>query len=182
MADAAPPDPIIQLEQDHRMALSLVGAVLRETGDVRRDALRNLVSELSVHAAVEEMAVYPAIRTAFSTGDQWVDADLADHQAMKETLARLDGADPDDPQVAADVEALGTALEAHVADEEVQLTELRGRLSPQQFTEMAEAVQKARASAPTRPHPNAPNSGLGATVAGGAASLVDKARDALRRD
>jgi len=28
MADAAPSDPIIQLEQDHRLALSLVGAVL----------------------------------------------------------------------------------------------------------------------------------------------------------
>lgn len=182
MADAAPSDPIMQLEQDHRMALSLVGAVRRETGDVRRDALRQLVKELSAHAAVEEMAVYPAIRTAFSTGDEMVDADLADHQAMKEVLARLDGADPDDPQVTEDVSALGTALEAHVTDEEVQLTELRGRLSPQQFTEMAEAAEKARSAAPTHPHPNAPDSGLGASVAGGAASLVDKARDALRRD
>lgn len=182
MADAAPSDPIIQLEQDHRQVLSLVGTVLRETGDVRRDALRALVKELSVHAAVEEMAVYPAIRKAFSTGDQWVDADLADHQAMKEILVRLDGADPDDPNVATDAEALGTALEAHVSEEEVQLTELRGRLSPQLFTEMAEAAEKARASAPTHPHPNAPSGGLGATVAGGAASLVDKARDAIRRD
>ena len=182
MADAVPSDPIAQLEQDHRMAMSLVGAVRRETGDVRRDALRQLVSELSVHAAVEEMVVYPAIRSAFSTGDEWVDTDLAEHQAMKEILARLDGADPDDPQVTEDVTALGTALEAHVTGEEVQLTELRGRLSPQQFTEMAEAAEQARATAPTRPHPNAPDSGLGATVAGGAASLVDKARDALRKD
>ena len=182
MADAAPSDPITQLEQDHRMALSLVGTVLRETGDARRDALRQLVKECSVHAAVEEMAVYPAIRRAFSTGDEWVDADLAEHQAMKEILDRLDGADSDDQSVDADVEALGTALEGHITNEEVQLTELRGRLSPQLFTEMAEAAEKARSTAPTRPHPNAPSGGLGATVAGGAASLVDKARDALRRD
>ena len=182
MADAAPSDPIVQLEQDHRLALSLVGAVLRETGDVRRDALRQLVKELSVHAAVEEMAIYPAIRKAFSTGDEWVDTDLAEHQSMKEILARLDDADPEDPSVDADVEALGTALEEHVTTEEVQLTELRGRLSPQLFTEMAEAAEKARSTAPTRPHPNAPSGGVGATVAGGAASLVDKARDALRRD
>ncbi len=182
MADAVPSDPIVQLEQDHRMALSLVGAIRRETGDVRRDALRQLVKELSVHAAVEEMVVYPAIRGAFSTGDEWVEADLADHQAMKEILARLDGADADDPQVTEDVTALGTSLEAHISEEEVQLTELRGRLSPQEFTEMAEAAEKARAAAPTHPHPKAPDSGLGATVAGGAAGLVDKARDALRRD
>lgn len=182
MADAVPSDPIVQLEQDHRRALSLVGAIRRETGDVRRDALRQLVRELSVHAAVEEMVIYPAIRTSFSTGDEWVEADLADHRAMKEILARLDGADPDDPQVTEDVSALGTALEAHVAEEQLQLTELRGRLSPQEFTEMAEAAEKARESAPTRPHPNAPDSGPGATVVGGAAGLVDKARDALRRD
>ncbi len=182
MADAVPTDPIVQLEQDHRMALSLVGTVRRETGDVRRDALRQLVKELSVHASVEEMVIYPAIRRAFSTGDQWVDADLADHQAMKEILVRLDRADPDDDSVTTDIEALGTALEAHVSEEEVQLTELRGRLSPQLFTEMAEAAEKARATAPTRPHPHAPSEGLGATVAGGAASLVDKARDALRRE
>lgn len=107
-----------------------MGTILWETGDVR-DALRELVKELSVHAAVEEMAVYPAIRRAFSTGDEWVDADLADHQAMKEILARLDGADPEDPSVDADIETLGTVIESHVADEEIQLTELRGRLSPQ---------------------------------------------------
>ena len=182
MADAVPTDPIIQLEQDHRLMLSLAGAVRREEGDARRDALRQLVQEASVHAAVEEMVVYPAIRSNFSTGDEWVDADLADHKAMKEILARLDGADPEDPEVVTDVEALGTALESHVADEEMQLTELRGRMSPQDFTEMAEAAEAARSSAPTRPHPHAPDSGLGATVAGGAASLVDKARDALRRD
>ena len=135
-----------------------------------------------MHAAVEEMAVYPAIRRAFSTGNEWVDADLADHQAMKETLARLDDADPQDPSVDADVEALGTAIEGHITTEEVQLTELRGRLSPQLFTEMAEAAAKARSAAPTRPHPNAPSGGVGATVVGGAAALVDKARDALRRD
>lgn len=182
MADAAPNDPIIQLEQDHRLALSLAGTVRREDGDARRDALRELVKELSVHASVEEMVIYPAIRSNFSVGDEWVDDDLAEHQAMKEILVRLDGADPDDPQVLTDVEALGTALEAHVSHEEMQLTELRGRMSPQDFTAMAEAAEKARAAAPTRPHPNAPDSGPGATVAGGAAALLDKARDALRRD
>ena len=182
MAEAAPTDPIVQLEQDHRLALALIGTVRRESGDVRRDALRQLVKELSVHAAVEEMVIYPAIRRSFSSGDEWVDADLADHQAMKEILVRLDRADADDPEVTTDVEALGTAMEAHVTDEEVQLTELRGRMSPQDFTEMAEAAEKARAAAPTRPHPHAPDGGIGATVAGGAAALVDKARDALRRD
>ncbi len=182
MADAVPTDPVTQLMQDHRQALSLVGAVTRETGDIRRDALRELVREMSVHAAVEEMAIYPAMRQAFPNGDEIVEADLADHQAMKEILARLDSADPDDPAVTADAQALGTAIESHITDEELQLAELRENLPPQSFTEMAEAAEKARSAAPTRPHPNAPNSGIGATVAGGAASLVDKARDALRRD
>lgn len=182
MADAVPTDPIVQLQQDHRTTLSLIGTVRRETGEVRRDALRELVRELSVHAAVEEMAIYPVMRREFSNGDELVDADLADHKEMKEILARLDGADPDDPQVTSDVEALGTAFESHVQDEELQLAELRGSMAPVAYTEMAEAAEKARATGPTRPHPNAPDSGLGATVAGGAASLVDKARDALRRD
>ncbi len=182
MSDVAPTDPITHLMQDHREALSLVGTVRRETGETRRDALRELVRGLSVHAAVEEMVIYPAMRRAFPNGDEIVDADLADHQEMKEILARLDGAEPDDPEISADVEALGNALEAHVNDEELQLAELRDSMQPVEYTEMAAAAEKARSAAPTRPHPKAPDSGIGATVAGAAASLVDKARDALRRD
>jgi hypothetical protein len=182
MTDVTPTDPVAQLMQDHRTALSLVGTVRRETGEVRTEALRELVRQLSIHAAVEEMAVYPAMRRAFPNGDEIVDADLADHQQMKEILARLDKADPEDAQVTADVEALGTALEAHVTDEELQLAELRESLPPQAYTELGQAAEKARSAAPTRPHPHAPDGGLGATVAGGAASLVDKARDAMRRD
>lgn len=59
-------------------------------------ALKDIVRELSIHVAVEEQALYPAMRPSLPNGDEKVDHAIDEHQQVKEILVELDGADPED--------------------------------------------------------------------------------------
>ncbi|HLH47611.1 MAG TPA: hypothetical protein VKV25_10650, partial [Acidimicrobiales bacterium] len=52
-------------------------------------------------------------------------------------------------------------------------------LSHEELQELGEQIERAKAAAPTHPHPQSPNTGAGATIAGAAAGLMDKAKDAI---
>lgn len=177
-----PEDPITALMDDHRRVDELFAAFQSSSGDEARDVLQEIVRELSTHAAVEEQALYPAMRQALAGGDEKVDHAIDEHQQVKETLDELDGADPGGEDVASQVSALAASVQKHVSEEEEELfPALRDALGPAGLTEMALLAEKARGAAPTRPHPHAPTSGAAQAVAGTVAGVVDKARDAARR-
>ena len=177
-----PEDPITALVDDHRRAEALFAEFQSSSGVEARDILQDIVRELSIHAAVEEQAVYPAMRQALPNGDEMADHAIDEHQQVKETLAELDGADTEDQEVASRVRALAASVEKHVSEEEKELfPALRDGLGPAALTEMALLAEKARGAAPTRPHPHAPSSGAAQAVAGTVAGVVDKARDTARR-
>ena len=175
-------DPIHQLQNDHREVESLYRQFENGSVDFRTEVLRKIVRELSVHAAVEEQVVYPVMRRYLPDGDAKVEKSISDHQAMKEILKSLDGASADEEGVPRTLQMVMADLRSHVMEEEHELFPLlRKHVPPLQYTEMATAMQVAREGAPTRPHPNAPASnGPAAAVAGAAASIIDKARDAVR--
>ena len=175
-------DPIRQLQNDHREVESLFQQFQTGSVDFRTEVLRKIVRELSIHGAIEEQVVYPAMRRYLEDGDAKVEHSIADHQAMKEILKSLDGASADEEGVPRTLQMLMADVRSHVQEEENELLpQLRTNMPPVQYTEMATAMQVARQAAPTRPHPKAPaSSGPAAAVAGAAASIIDKARDAVR--
>lgn len=116
-----PQDPLTQLEHDHRRIEALYSKFRSAAGEERRSVLQEMVRGLSVHAAVEEQVVYPAMRQALPDGDQKVDHAIEEHRRVKEMLADLDGANPDDEAVAAQVRDLMAEVKAHVAEEEEDL-------------------------------------------------------------
>lgn len=176
-----PPDPITQLEKDHREVDALYARFKTSSGDAKREVLDAIVRELSVHAIVEEQAVYPVMRACLPDGDAMVEHAIEEHQRVEEMLAEVDGKDPDDPQIDAMVREMIRDVVAHVAEEEKDLfPQLRQLAGPDAYTEMAAKAEKVRATAPTRPHPHAPNEGAGQAVAGAVAGAVDRARDKVR--
>jgi hypothetical protein len=71
-------------------------------------------------------------------------------------------------------------LRHHVDDEESdQFPQLREHLSREKLVELREQVERAKKLAPTRPHPDAPNSELFHKLVGPGVGLVDRARDKL---
>lgn len=151
-------------------------------GDARSELVAGVVRELSVHAAIEEQVLYPAMRKALPGGDHLVHEAIEEHQQVKETLAaieRAESAAERDPHL---VSLIGN-VRHHVEEEEVELfPKLRASITTAELQEMGAKLAAAKKLAPTRPHPHAPNTPPGNLVGGVAAAVIDKARDALKRD
>jgi hemerythrin superfamily protein len=177
------PDAIQLLTADHtdveQLFLQIESSPAGEAGD---DIVGNVVRELSVHAAIEEQVLYPAMRKALPDGETLVQEAIDEHQEVKETLAAIERA-----TTAAERRRLLDGLIAdvrhHVEEEETELfPKLRASVASQELQDMGTKLAAAKKVAPTHPHPNAPNTPPGNVVAGAAAAVMDRARDALKRD
>jgi hemerythrin superfamily protein len=183
-ADPAPtakPDALAILVRDHKEVDELFDELGRsdETSAVQRkgELLSTMIEALSVHAAVEEQVVYPVMRT---DGEAKVRHAIADHQNVKERLADLEALAPLDPAVLPAVKVLADEVRAHVAEEENDLfPRLAQALDESALQEMGRAIEQARKTAPTRPHPEASDEPPANAVADVVAGAVDRVRDLL---
>ncbi|BDG02794.1 hemerythrin domain-containing protein [Anaeromyxobacter oryzae] len=176
-------DPIQLIQKDHREVETLFKAFERAARDGRRREqariVRDLVRELSVHAAVEEELVYPALRAAGVEDD--VLGALEEHHAAKLTLSELEALGPGAERFEAKVRVLATEVRHHVAEEERELLpRLRRAIDAAKLRELGDALVEAKRAAPTRPHPAAPDTPPANVVANALAALLDRARDTLR--
>jgi hemerythrin-like domain-containing protein len=137
-----------------------------------------VIRALSVHAAVEEQVLYPAVRKQLPDGEQQADHAIEEHQEVKETLAELEKVGASAPEATQLLHNLMSSVRNHVREEENDMfPRLRASLSANELEEMRDAVVKAKESAPTHPHPKAPSTPPGNIVAGAVARVVDKIRD-----
>jgi hemerythrin superfamily protein len=140
-----------------------------------------IVTELSVHAAVEEQVFYPDVKRRVPGSKRLVDRGLREHQELKETLARLQRMNPDSPAFDTVMRKVIADVSDHVKEEERDLfPKVRNAMSNQELTDMAALMRSAKRAAPTRPHPHAPSTPPGNIIVGAAAAVVDTARDAVR--
>jgi hemerythrin-like domain-containing protein len=174
-------DVVDVLSSDHREFLELVDQIKVTTGGKeRRDLADTLISELVRHAVAEEMFVYPAMRRHLPNGDEAVEHDTQEHKELEVTMKRLEAVDTNGLEFGQLLTELETVLRDHVADEETeQFPQLRARIPREDLVEMAGRVEAAKAVAPTRPHPLAPNNQVFHMVVGPGVGLVDRLRDKL---
>jgi len=184
MAQQQPPtttDGLDVLIDDHRTADRLFTQLT--AGSAETDVVQEIIQELSVHAAVEEQVLYPLVRREVPGGEDLAEHSLEEHQEVKDTLATIESLDPSSPQRGQLLQQLVSSVREHVDEEENDLfPRLRASVPAEQLQQMAGAIEKAKTMAPTHPHPKAPSTPPGNVVAGAAAAVMDKARDALRRD
>ena len=184
MSDATTePDAIELLTADHAEVEQLFRQIESlPQGEARDEVVSSVIRELSVHAAIEEQVLYPVMRKELPDGDTLVQQAIEEHQLAKETLARIEGAGSPaerDPQL---VSLIGN-VRHHVDEEETELfPKLRASVTSAHMKEMGSKLASAKKLAPTHPHPKAPNTPPGNIVGGVAAGVIDKARDALKRD
>jgi hemerythrin superfamily protein len=173
------------IRADHRVVASLMKELAAGQGDTAEIRGR-IVKELSMHSAAEEQVVYPMLLNGDADGQ---DGELAnrhardEHADIKRALLDLDRCDPNDADFMATLGRLRGAVEHHVADEEsTVLPLLRRIIGDQEMAKLGDRFETAKKTAPTRPHPHAPDSPPGNMVAGTAAAVADRARDAMDRD
>lgn len=178
-------DALELLKSDHReieQYFEMMEAA-RQTGSVdeQRHVAQSVVHGLSIHAVAEEELVYPLMRKVLDDGDSLVEDALEEHQRAKELLDTIDGGDPASPEVGQAWDELVPLIKHHVQDEEGEdFPKLLAAVGQERLYELGDKLAKAKATAPTHPHPHAPNTPPGNMVAGPVAAVIDRVRDALR--
>ena len=175
-------DAIELLEHDHRM----VEQLFRDYGAAasvsqRRGVAEILIRELSKHAALEELTVYPFAKRLLPEGSVDVGEHLSEHMAVKKTLTALDALPEGDGQEAALVGELQREIAHHVAEEESRFfPALRAAVDDRALTELGAQLDQAKKVAPTRPHPAAPDEPPALAFAAPIAAIYDRLRDRMQ--
>jgi hemerythrin superfamily protein len=144
------------------------------------DLGQRVITMLSQHDAIETQLLYPALRETGDRGDQLADHSLEEHQTVRELLKAADGDLGNTTGWASLTEAMTNVIE-HVGEEESQIFPLLRTAGQDELYDLGDMMEKAMKVAPTHPHPTTPNNPLGATIMGGAAGVIDRVRDALKK-
>ena len=149
------------LKQDHQNVEALFRRFEQAGEDDHQEKQRvasKVIEQLSTHAAVEELVLYPAVRRELPEETPLVLEALEEHHLVKLSLAELDRLRPQDERFTAKMTVLIESVRHHVEEEEEELfPKIREALSVQQLEELGEAMEKAKETAPTRPHPRQPD-------------------------
>lgn len=175
-------DAIELLCHDHRMVEQLFRDYQAAATDAqRRGVVEIIVRELSKHAALEELMLYPLAKKVLRDGQQEIDEHLTEHMSVKKTLVALDGLAAGDERTDALMAELQQAIEQHVLEEEGELMpKLRKVLDEQALQELGQELDKGKQTAPTRPHPAAPDKPPLLTLAAPVAAIYDRLRDRVQ--
>ena len=146
--------------------------------DRRQNILREIIRNLSAHAAAEEQVLYPVVASELPDGPRLANDARAEHQAVKEALDALARTPVEDAEFDRRLEAIVLDVRHHVAKEEGEIFEkLRGWLGRERLKALGDAFAAAQRFAPTRPHPMLPNKPPFNTLSAPAAAAVDRVLD-----
>jgi hemerythrin superfamily protein len=173
------PDLIEHLTSEHRQVEQMWSELQQahaSRASGQEELGREIVKALSQHDALELQLLYPALERVGDAGMS--EHGKEEHAEIRRLLDDVDGKDPADEGIFGVFTEIMADVDAHVADEEASMfPRLRAGLSAEELLDLGRRSEKAEALAPTHPHPTTPDGKVGATVVGGMAGMVDKARD-----
>lgn len=176
-------DAITLLKQDHQAVEKLFKQFERAGDDAhveKRRLVDQMIEELSKHASVEEQLFYPVARAAVPDTEDVALESLEEHHIVKWVLSELDGMDPKAERFDAKVTVLMENVRHHVEEEEDEFfPKVRDELGRKALGELGDAMERAKAVAPTHPHPRAPDTPPGNLVVGTAAGVADRVGDTV---
>jgi hemerythrin superfamily protein len=168
------------LGADHREVKSMLSQLSGGGSQDRKKLAEKLVMEESKHEAVEEMYFWPAVRESVSDGDQLAEKAVRQEDEGKQILDDLDKAGGNSAEFEELISTFTKAAMEHIAFEEDRVWPgLRSALDAQAREQLGTKIEQAKKTAPTRPHPHAPDSPGSLKTAGAAAAAADKVRDKL---
>ena len=175
-------DAITLLKNDHKTVSGLFRQ-FEKLGDdattAKREVVDKIIKELSVHAVIEEVVFYPAVKGLSDDLEDHVLESLEEHHVVKWMLSELESLDATHERFDAKVTVLIENVRHHVEEEETEFfPEVREKLGRKTLAEIGDLLDQAKSAVPTHPHPRAPDEPPGNAIAGMVAGLIDRARDA----
>ncbi len=178
MAAADSTDIVTALKKDHESIEEHLAAVQRADDAGRPAAFRELTELLVRHEMAEEMVLYPALRD-LPGGAPVADARIAEQAEAESRLSELERFRCDTTEFLTTFAQLQKSVLEHAGLEEKHVFPLLEGLAEGARSHLGGRYVSARASAPTHPHPSAPDTPPGNRLAGPVAALFDRMRDAL---
>ncbi len=174
-------DVVDYLRSQHQTIRELFTQTLDAPDAATRDeAFTRLRTMLAVHETAEEMVVHPRVRRKIDGGEEIVKERLAEEHDAKVLLRDIEDLPRDSAEFSKALIHLQAAVLKHAeAEEELEFTKLESELQQDELAKLADAVEVAERIAPTYPHPGV-ESAAANFAAGPFASVLDRARDALR--
>jgi len=176
-------DAITLLKNDHKTVEQLFKR-FEKAGDrafvQKRQIVDRIIEELSVHAAVEEQVFYPAASATVPDSEDIALESVEEHHVVKILLDELEKMDPHDERFDAKVTVLIENVRHHVEEEETEFfPKVREELGRNDLNEVGDAMVEAKKTAPTHPHPMAPDTPPGNVAAGLVAGIQDRVGDVV---
>lgn len=174
-------DVVRILMDQHARIRDLFEQVRNATGKRQREAFGELRQLLAAHEAAEEMIVRPLTRAA-AGGRCIASARNHEEHMASHLLADLEGMDLPSPEFSAGLTEFESKVLEHAEHEEAEeFPLLLKSRSEQQRAWLGRGLRVAETMAPTHPHPTAAGSTTAQYVLGPFASLLDHARDVMKR-
>lgn len=174
-------DAVELLKHDHRMVEQLFRDYQAAHSDAqRRGVVEVVIRELSKHAALEEVTVYPFAKRHLGPAVD-VDEQLREHMAVKKALAALDRLPEGDDAEGVLLQRLQQEVTDHISQEETHfLPQLAAAVDSESLTGLGRQLDQAKKVAPTRPHPAAPDEPPLLTLAAPVVAAFDRVRDRIQ--
>jgi len=173
---------ITNLLADHQKAKALLERFDDLPMDRREEGFWDLTLTLVQHEVAEEEILYPAVRRYVDGGDDLAGGRIEEQSAAELLLAEMEHQLPNDTVFMQNFANLRDAVLEHAtAEEETVFPELASAVDADELAHLGKLYEKAKASAPTRPHPHAPDTAPGKVIVGPVAAVVDRIRDAIRK-
>ncbi|HUS62737.1 MAG TPA: hemerythrin domain-containing protein [Acidimicrobiales bacterium] len=175
---------LILLKQDHNNVDALFTRFeeLGEQPSPEKEQIRDKVVEhLSIHAAIEEQLFYPAVREAAPDVEAWVLEGLEEHHVVKWTLSELQKMPVSAERFDAKMKVLIEAVRHHATEEEEEIfPKVRDAMTNEALEALGEALQEAKATAPTKAHPRTPDTPPLNILVGLPVAILDRVFDTGR--
>lgn len=181
-ADQLPEGDVVRiLLEQHERIKELLTQVRSATGKRKREAFDELRQLLAGHEAAEEMIVRPLTR-ATDGGNSIASARNHEEHMATHLLADLEKLETSSEEFSAGLKEFETKVLEHAQNEESEEFPLilRSR-SELQRRMLGRGLRAAETLGPTHPHPAAAGSTTAQYVLGPFASLLDHARDVIKR-
>lgn len=172
-------DVIRILLEQHARIRELFQRTASATGETRQDAFDELRALLAVHETAEQMVLRPASKDAASESV----ADARNHEEEEATvmLAELEKLDVNSADFDVKLSELKAAVEAHAeAEEHEEFPHVLSSCDEDKRKMLGKRLRQAEAIAPTHPHPSTSGNTKAQYAVGPFASLLDRAKDALK--
>ena len=177
-------DALTFLREDHKSVLGMLevldgapsGSGAQESG--LETMVTNLIIAESQHEAIEEQFFWPAVRKALENGDGLADEAIAQEQAGKKLLQRLEDGKPGEADYHDALQEFVKLGREHILyEQEVVWPVFEAAVGRDEQEKIGEKLEVAKKVAPTRPHPDTPPNSMVQKTMGTGAAIMDHARD-----